>query len=169
MNRMLRARAATANATAIRVTARRSRPCPESTRSDAGMSWPLYSPAERLQHRGEMGIRPEQAGLDAAELALLAIAEAHRRLLTCGLRRDAAPRIASRLRRPPLGRGPARSWPGGDQGAGPGGGSRARTGAVSGRPGARWLGPPAPAPRGIRPTECWTSTSGQRWRTSRPG
>src|SRR6266853_547365 len=43
LNRMLRARAATANAAAIRVTARRSRPCPESTRSDAGMSWPQYS------------------------------------------------------------------------------------------------------------------------------
>ena len=48
-------------------------------------------PAERLQHPGKMGIRPEQAGFDAAELALLAIAEAHRMLLTCGLLRDAAP------------------------------------------------------------------------------
>jgi hypothetical protein len=38
-----------------------------------------------------MGIRPEQADFDAAELALLAIAEARRRLLTCGLLRDAAP------------------------------------------------------------------------------
>src|SRR6201982_2501306 len=73
---------------------------------------------------GEMGIRPEQAGLDAAELALLAIAEAHRMLLTCGLLRDAAPRIASRLRRPVLGGVPARGWPGRIRvralGAGPG-------------------------------------------------
>src|SRR5580692_10170064 len=38
LNRMLIARAATANATAIRVTARRSRSCPEGTCSDAGMS-----------------------------------------------------------------------------------------------------------------------------------
>jgi len=43
LNRMLIARAATANATAIRMTARRSRSCPEGTCSDAGMSWPLYS------------------------------------------------------------------------------------------------------------------------------
>src|SRR5260370_39919039 len=50
-----------------------------------------------------MGIRPEQADFDAAELTLLAIAEAHRMLLTCGLLRDAALRIASRLRRPVLG------------------------------------------------------------------
>jgi hypothetical protein len=43
LNRMLIVRAATANVTAIRVTARRSRSCPEGTCSDAGMSWPLYS------------------------------------------------------------------------------------------------------------------------------
>jgi hypothetical protein len=44
LNRMLIARAATANATAIRVTARRSRSCPEGTCSDAAMSWPLSWP-----------------------------------------------------------------------------------------------------------------------------
>ena len=79
-------------------------------------------PAEYGRHLGEMVIRPEQAGFDAAELALLAMAEAHRRLLTCGLLRDAAPgRIASRLRGPVLGGVPARGWPGRGSGCGPGG------------------------------------------------
>src|SRR5712691_371176 len=66
-----------------------------------------------------MGIRPEQAGFDAAELALLAIAEAHRMLLTCGLLRDAAPAY----RVPPVQvrswRGSARGWPGRGSGCGP--------------------------------------------------
>jgi hypothetical protein len=38
LNSMLVARATTASATAIQVTARQSRPCPDSTRSDTGMS-----------------------------------------------------------------------------------------------------------------------------------
>src|SRR6266700_800554 len=66
-----------------------------------------------------MGICPEQAGFDAAELALLAIAEAHRRLLTCGLLRDAAPAYASRLRWGPRGGVSARGWPGRGSGCGP--------------------------------------------------
>src|ERR1700756_3308722 len=43
LNRMLKVRAATAIASAIRVTARRPGLGPEGTRSDAGMSWPRYS------------------------------------------------------------------------------------------------------------------------------
>jgi len=40
-------------------------------------------------------------------------------LLTCGLPRDAAPHIASRLPKPPRGRVSARADPRRDQGAGP--------------------------------------------------
>src|SRR5260370_29905864 len=125
-------------------------------------------PAERLQHPDEMGIRPDQAGFDAAELALLAIAEAHRRLLTCGLLRT-PPRVRHAQAASWPGSGSVQGWPGGDQGAGPGGGSRARARAVSGRPGARWPGLPPPGRPGIRRTECWTSTAGWRRRTWRPG
>src|SRR5882757_2562703 len=66
-------------------------------------------PAEHLQHPGEMGIRPEQAGFDVAELTMLAIAEAHRRLLTRGLLRDAGPAYCV----PPA---QARSWRGSSAG-----------------------------------------------------
>jgi hypothetical protein len=63
------------------------------------MSWPRYSLPNTSSIPGEMGIPPEQADFDAAELALLAIAEAHRMLLTCGLLRDAAPRGLPAARR----------------------------------------------------------------------
>ena len=39
----------------------------------------------------EVPQEPDTMNKDTAELALLAIAEAHRRLLTCGLLRDAGP------------------------------------------------------------------------------
>ena len=86
-----------ATAFAIRAVACRMRSSLVAACSRTGMRWPAAEPAEHGQHGGELGVGPEQPGLDAVQLALLAVVKAHEVLLSCD-RRSPRAQPAARVR-----------------------------------------------------------------------
>src|SRR6185437_13847089 len=87
--------------------------------------------AEYAQHLGKLRVRPEQAGRDPVQLALMVVAKAHNMLLNCGIAAGAD--LAARC---PSGAPGCGSWP--PSGPAPSGRSAAGRSRVTGR--VAWAG-----------------------------